>query len=73
MKDRSNVILLGAGSKVLCNNAGWVACEDPAVFTYMTYMSPTFIFSNAISPITAATCSYIVKLASGDEGKKLRK
>jgi len=73
LKDRSNVILLGAGSKVLCTNVGWIGCEDEDVIEYLRYFSSPYMFSNAISPIQAATALYNLKLVRSPKGAMLRK
>jgi len=73
LKDRSNVILLGAGSKVLCTNVGWVGCHDEDVIEYLRYFSSPYMFSNAISPIQAAGALYNLRLVRSPTGLALRK
>jgi len=51
--DRSNVILVGTGSKTSSINFGFIGCQDKAVPDYMKYFSPAYMFTNAINPVQA--------------------
>jgi glycine C-acetyltransferase len=49
LKDKSNVIFMGTGSKTLSTNIGFVACDDASVIEYLKVMSPSYMFTNAIN------------------------
>jgi glycine C-acetyltransferase len=55
LQDRSNVIMIGTGSKCLSTNIGFAACEDWRVIEYLKYYSTAYMFTNAINPVQAAT------------------
>jgi glycine C-acetyltransferase len=72
LQDRSNVILMGTGSKTLSTNIGFVACEDEHVIEYMKILSPTYMFTNAINPVQAATSLSNLRLLSSEHGNQIR-
>lgn len=55
LKDRSNVLLVGTGSKCLSTNIGFVGCEDPKVIEVLKYVSSAYMYTNAINPVQAST------------------
>lgn len=73
LKDRSNVILVGTGSKSLSTNIGFVGCDDPNVIEYLKYFSTAYMFTNAINPVQAATCLANLRILKSEQGKLLRK
>ena len=73
LKDRSNVILIGTGSKTLSTNIGFVGCDDPNVIEYLKYFSTAYMFTNAINPVQAATSLANLRILRSELGKQLRK
>jgi glycine C-acetyltransferase len=72
LKDRSNVIFLGTGSKCLSTNVGFVGCTNPDLEMYLKYTSSSFMFTNAINPIQAATSLANLRLLKSEIGRQLR-
>jgi glycine C-acetyltransferase len=73
LKDKSNVIFVGTGSKTLSTNIGFVACDDVCVIEYMKIFSTSYMFTNAINPIQAATSLANLRILSSELGKQLRR
>jgi glycine C-acetyltransferase len=73
LKDRSNVLLLGSGSKTLSVNIGFLACDDDHVIEYMKILSTTYMFTNAINPVQANTSLNNLRIIASEHGKQLRK
>lgn len=73
LKDKTNVILLGTGSKCLSTNIGFVACDDENVIEYLKVMSPSYMFTNAINPVQAATSLANLRILNSEHGNRLRK
>lgn len=55
LKDLSNVVLMGGGSKCLSTNLGWVGCTNRAVIEYMKVHCTAYMFTNAVNPVQCAT------------------
>ncbi len=72
LEDRSNVLLLGTGSKCLSTNIGFVGCEDPKVIEYLKYYSTAYMFTNAINPVQAATSLANLRILRSEMGRQLR-
>lgn len=73
LKDRSNIVLVGTGSKSLSTNVGFVGCDDPDVIEYFKYFSTAYMFTNAINPVQAATALANLRIIRSEKGKQLRK
>jgi glycine C-acetyltransferase len=73
LKDKSNVILLGTGSKTLSTNIGFIGCDDPNVIEYLKIYSTAYMFTNAINPIQTATSLANLRILNSELGKQLRK
>ena len=73
LKDRSNVILIGTGSKCLSTNIGFVACNETNVIEYLKYFSTAYMFTNAINPVQAATSYSNLKILRSELGRQKRK
>lgn len=73
LKDRSNVILVGTGSKCLSTNIGFIACTDNYVIEYCKYYSSAYMFTNAINPVQAATSLANLRILRSHLGYRLRK
>lgn len=55
LKDRSNIIFVGTGSKTTSINYGFIAIshQHAHVPEYMKYFSAAYMFTNAINPVQA--------------------
>lgn len=73
LKDRSNVLFVGTGSKTTSINYGFVCAESLYVPEYMKYFSASYMFTNAINPVQANTALATLRIVSSEEGKILRK
>jgi glycine C-acetyltransferase len=73
LRDRSNVILIGTGSKTLSTNIGFAACEDPRVIEYLKIFSTAYMFTNAINPVQAATSLANLRILGSEEGRQRRR
>ena len=73
VKDFSNVVLLGSGSKSLSSNFGWCVSNKFGLPTFMGYYAGSLTFSNALAPAAAATVSYNIDLLMSKEGDERRK
>lgn len=65
-------VIMGSFSKTFASNGGFVMCS-PAVHEYLCYHSPPHIFSNALSPVQAATITQALDIIFSEEGHALRK
>lgn len=72
LKDLSNVLLVGTGSKCLSTNIGFVGCNDVRVTEYLKYFSSAYMFTNAINPVQAATSLANLRILKSGLGKQLR-
>ena len=73
LKDRSNVIMIGTGSKCLSTNIGFAACENPKVIEYLKVASSSYMYTNALTPIQAATSLSNLRILKSELGKQKRK
>jgi glycine C-acetyltransferase len=73
IEDKSNVIFMGAGSKTLCSNLGFVSCVQEEIIEYIKVFSTAIMFTNAVSPVQATSALTSLKIIRSPEGKQLRK
>jgi glycine C-acetyltransferase len=66
-------LVMGSFSKTFGSNGGFVACRSREVKEYLRFYSPPCTFSNALSPMQAATVLRAFEIIEGDEGKALRR
>lgn len=66
-------IIIGSFSKTFASNGGFIAVKDRATAEYLKYYSATHTFSNALSPVQAATVLAALDIVRSDEGKALRR
>src|SRR6201996_6073868 len=65
-------IIMGSFSKTFGSNGGFVACKSRAVREYLRYYSAPATFSNALSPVQAATVLQAFDIIESMEGRVLR-
>ena len=65
-------IIIGSFSKTFASNGGFVAVKTRAAAEYLRYYSAPHTFSNALSPVQAATVLEALSIIRADEGKELR-
>jgi glycine C-acetyltransferase len=65
-------IIMGSFSKTFASNGGFVACRSRAVKEYLRFYSAPATFSNALSPVQAATVSKAFEIVESVEGRALR-
>ncbi len=65
-------IVMGSFSKTFASNGGFVACNSPEVKEYLRYFGSAGTFSNALSPVQAATVFKAFEIVKSDEGRNLR-
>jgi 7-keto-8-aminopelargonate synthetase-like enzyme len=66
-------IVMGSFSKTFASNGGFVACKSRAVKEYLGFYSPSCTFSNALSPVQAATILKAFEIVDSPEGRQLRR
>ncbi len=66
-------IIIGSFSKTFASNGGFIAVKSRAVAEYLKYYSATQTFSNALSPVQAATVLAAFEIVRSDEGKHRRR
>lgn len=66
-------LVMGSFSKTFASNGGFVACKSQAVKEYLRYFGSTGTFSNALSPVQAATVLKAFEIVRSDEGRELRR
>jgi glycine C-acetyltransferase len=66
-------LVMGSFSKTFGSNGGFVACRSREVKEYLRFYSPPCTFSNALSPMQAATVLKAFEIIESDEGKSLRR
>lgn len=66
-------IIIGSFSKTFGSNGGFIAVRDKATAEYLKYYSATHTFSNALSPVQAATVLAALNVVRSDEGRALRR
>lgn len=65
-------IVMGSFSKTFGSNGGFVACNSAAVKQYLKYYGSSATFSNALSPVQAATVTKAFEIVQSDKGQQLR-
>jgi glycine C-acetyltransferase len=65
-------IVMGSFSKTFASNGGFVACKSRAVKEYLRFYSAPATFSNALSPVQAATILKAFEIVESVEGRVLR-
>ena len=65
-------LVMGSFSKTFGSNGGFVACRNREVKEYLRFFSPPCTFSNALSPMQAATVMKAFDIIEGPEGQVLR-
>ena len=65
-------VVMGSFSKTFASNGGFVACKSRAAKEYLRFYSAPATFSNALSPVQAATILRAFELADSIEGRVLR-
>lgn len=65
-------IVMGSFSKTFGSNGGFVACNSAAVKQYLKYYGSSTTFSNAMSPVQAATVTKAFEIVESDKGQRLR-
>ena len=66
-------IIIGSFSKTFASNGGFMAVETRAAAEYLKYYSATHTFSNALSPVQAATVLTALDIVRSEEGRALRR
>jgi 7-keto-8-aminopelargonate synthetase-like enzyme len=66
-------IVMGSFSKTFASNGGFVACNSPAVRQYLKFYGCSATFSNALSPVQAATVKTAFDIVQSDRGRDLRR
>lgn len=66
-------IIIGSFSKTFASNGGFIAVRDRATAEYLRYYSATHTFSNALSPVQAATVLCALDIVRSEEGRLLRR
>jgi 7-keto-8-aminopelargonate synthetase-like enzyme len=64
--------VMGSFSKTFASNGGFVACKNRAVKEYLRFYSAPATFSNALSPVQAATILKAFEIADSTEGRVQR-
>ncbi|SFD44886.1 aminotransferase class I/II-fold pyridoxal phosphate-dependent enzyme [Massilia yuzhufengensis] len=65
-------IVMGAFSKTFASNGGFVACSQRSARRQLQLFAGPHMFSNALSPVQAATVLECLRIATGSEGERLR-
>jgi 7-keto-8-aminopelargonate synthetase-like enzyme len=65
-------VVMGSFSKTFASNGGFVCCNAPHVKEYLRYFGSSGTFSNALSPVQAATVLKAFEIIESDEGRTLR-
>lgn len=65
-------LVMGSFSKTFGSNGGFVACKNRAIKEYLKFYSTPNTFSNALSPVQAATVGKAFEIIEGAEGRHLR-
>ena len=65
-------IVMGSFSKTFASNGGFVACRSRAVKEYLRFYSSPATFSNALSPMQAATVLKAFEILETEEGNARR-
>lgn len=65
-------IVMGSFSKTFGSNGGFVSCNSAAVKQYLKFYGCSATFSNALSPVQAATVTKAFEIIQSDKGERLR-
>jgi glycine C-acetyltransferase/8-amino-7-oxononanoate synthase len=65
-------LVMGAFSKTFASNGGFVACGSASVRRQLQLFAGPHMFSNALSPVQAATILACLRIVAGPEGETLR-
>lgn len=65
-------IVMGSFSKTFASNGGFVSCKSPAVKQYLKFFGSSATFSNALSPVQAATVTKAFEIVQSERGRQLR-
>ena len=65
-------LVMGSFSKTFASNGGFVACNSPALRQYLKYYGSSATFSNALSPVQAATVNKAFEIVRSEKGRRLR-
>jgi glycine C-acetyltransferase len=65
-------IVMGSFSKTFASNGGFVSCNSAAVRQYLKFYGCSATFSNALSPVQAATVKKAFEIVQSDRGCDLR-
>ena len=65
-------IVMGSFSKTFGSNGGFVSCNSVAVKQYLKYFGSSATFSNALSPVQAATVTKAFEIVQSEKGRHLR-
>lgn len=65
-------LVMGSFSKTFGSNGGFVACRNREIYEYLRFFSPPCTFSNALSPMQAATVLKAFEIIETVEGAELR-
>jgi glycine C-acetyltransferase len=65
-------LVMGSFSKTFGSNGGFVACRNREVKEYLRFFSPPCTFSNALSPMQAATVLKAFEIVESADGQALR-
>src|SRR5450432_402976 len=65
-------VVMGSFSKTFASNGGFVACKSRAVKEYLRFYSAPATFSNALSPVQAATILKAFEIVDSAEGRAQR-
>lgn len=66
-------LVMGSFSKTFGSNGGFVACRNREVKEYLRFFSPPCTFSNALSPMQAASVLKAFEIIESDDGAELRR
>lgn len=66
-------IVMGSFSKTFASNGGFVACNSVAVKQYLKFYGCSATFSNALSPVQAATVTKAFDIIKSERGGRLRR
>lgn len=65
-------LVMGSFSKTFASNGGFVACRSRSVKEYLRFYSAPATFSNALSPVQAATIMKAFEIVDSNEGREQR-
>jgi len=65
-------IIISSFSKSFASNGGFIAVREKSAAEYLKYYSATHTFTNALSPVQAATVITALEIAFSEDGKVLR-